>query len=213
MVATVQIEQVTGAFNSETWTVKNTEKNVRYYTADTHVSSSSDNPIPIPLTNDGYSGSYWVTNCINVTVAPSTYIKDLRYYQTWSTDPVTDWTLGYKGNMLIGVSSATIVAARTVTQGFPSSSYVQSTGSEGVYGNWISSNHTYYNTAASAVSGGMTIVMDFNDLNNAYMVQSGQVVGAATGRSYCIATQVRVGSGATQGEKADKTATFVFSEV
>jgi hypothetical protein len=59
----------------------------------------------------------------------------------------------------------------------------------------------------------MIPITHFDNQTNALMVQSGQVVGAATGRSWCIATQVLVGSGATQGEKADKTATFVYSEV
>ena len=58
----------------------------------------------------------------------------------------------------------------------------------------------------------MVSITNFNSPDNAYMVQSGNVVGASTGRSYCIVTQVIVGSGATQGEKADKTATFVYSE-
>jgi len=54
------------------------------------------------------------------------------------------------------------------------------------------------------------------------MVQSGQVQHAhgggsassnSLGRTWCVATQVLVGSGATQGAKSDVTATWVYDEV
>lgn len=211
MAATVQIEQITGTAGSETYTYKDTTSGTRYYTSDDATIGSTNNPIPIPTNDAGKSGSYWVTHCVNVTGAPTTYIKNLRYYQTWSTSPQSDWTLGTGGDLVIGVSSASIADARTFTQGFTSGSYDQATGNEGVNGDLISGSHTYY--ANGSLSGGATTITDFDSTDNAYMVQSGQVVGASTGRSYCIVTQVIVASGATQGEKADKTATFVFSEV
>ena len=217
MAATVQVEQITGALGSETFTYKDTTSGTRYYTADDPTKDATTNPLPIPTKDAGKSGSYWVTHCINVTGAPTTYIKNLRYYQTWSTSPYDDWALGTGGDLLIGISSASIADARTFTQGFPSSSYDQADGSEGNYGYWISgseaTNHSYYSGCSAPLSGGATTIADFDSTDNAYMVQSGQVVGASTGRSYCIVTQVIVASGATQGEKADKTATFVFSEV
>ena len=215
MAATVQIEEITGTAGSETYTVKNTSKFSRYFTEDTHASSQTTNPIPIPTNNGGVSGSYWKTHCINVTVAPSTYIKNLRYYINWAAHPssTSEWDLGYKGDHVIGISSATIADARIYTQGFPTSQYDQATGVVGVYGDFISGNHSYYSAIATALSGGATSNYDFTTQGNAYMVQSGQVVGATTGRSYCIVTQVLVASGATQGEKADKTATFVYDEV
>ena len=213
MVATVHIEQITGSPGSETYTYKDTTSGTRYYTADIPDKDSTAYPIPIPTNNNGISGSYWATHCINVVSAPSTYIKNLRYYQTWNTSPKDDWSLGNGGDLVIGISSSTISDARTFTQGFPSSQYDQATGTIGVCGDFISGNHAYYAACASPLSGGATTITDFDSVNNAYMVQSGQVVGATTGRSYCIVTQVLVGSGATQGEKVDKTATFVYSEV
>jgi hypothetical protein len=174
-------------------------------TSDQWDGSLSSYPIPIPTAGMGASGSYWVTHCLNVTVAPDTYIKDIRYYQTWTSDPDTDWSLsnGVTGDpapgLYIGISAnaSTIAEARIFSQGFPSGSYEQANGVEGTAGYLISSTtngHDYYADPS------------------AYMVQSGQALGATTGRTNCIVTQVVVGSGATAGEKADKTATWVYSE-
>jgi hypothetical protein len=190
-------------------------------TADEWDGSLTSYPIPIPTAGQGASGSYWVTHCLNCTVAPDTYIKDIRYYQTWSSNPDTDWSLsnGDTGDpapgLYIGISSASVADARIYTQGFPSGSYDQATGTQGIYGDIISGSngHTYYKELTdTALSGGMVPIEHFDNLSNAYMVQSGQALGASTGRSYCIVTQVVVGSGATAGEKTDKTATWVYSE-
>ena len=215
MPATVIIEELTGGTdgNPGSYTQKDTSNKSRYYTADDASSDATTNPIPIPTNYQGYSGSFWKTHLIHVTVAPSTYIKNLRYYQTWTANPHDDWSLGYHGDVVIGISSSTVADARVYTQGFPSSQYDVATGVVGVCGDFISGNHTYYQSCANPLSGGATSIADFNSLSNAYMVQSGQVVGATTGRSYCIVTQVIVGSGATQGVKSDRTATFVYDEV
>jgi hypothetical protein len=225
MVATVIVEQIVGAAPGDYYYKDNAnaKSGTRYMTSDQWNGTLTTYPIPIPTALNGISGSYWVTHCINCTVAPDTYLKDLRYYQTWTTDPKTDWKLGsgqkageLKPGLYIGVSSASVANAKIYTQGFPSSSYEQATGSEGTFGYYISAatnGLTWYNALTdSAASGGMISITNFDSLANAFMVQSGQIVGAATGRSFCIATQVIVGSGAAAGDKADKTATFVFSE-
>jgi len=128
-----------------------------------------------------------------------------------------DWLLGNSGDLVIGVSANSVANARISTQGFSSSAYDQSDGVQGTFGYFISAasnGHTAYKDNATALSGGACSTAPFNSLANAYMVQSGQVVGAAgTGRSYFMVTQVLVGSGATQGDKADHTATYVYSEV
>lgn len=226
MTATVHVEQISGTFpGTYKWKDNSgTEKSgTRYQTSDQWDGSLTTYPIPIPTVDQGASGSYWTTHCLNITVAPSTYIKNLRYYQTWTTSPRADWTLGSSNTrtpgLYIGISSNSIADARILTQGFHSGSYVQATGTEGTCGTLISAATTgygfYSGTSAGQprASGGMIPIDNFSDVSTSFMVQSGQVVGASTGRSYCIATQVIVGSGATQGEKADKTATFVYSEV
>lgn len=215
MAATVIIQEITGPFNSETWTEKNTFTGSRYYTSDDFASGATTNPIPIPTNNNGLSGSYWKSHCLYISVAPDVKIENVRYYQTWSVDPNTDWSLGTNGDLVIGISSATVDLAREVTNGFPSSSYMQANGVEGTYGWWISGSnpgHQYYSGCTAPLSGGATTIADFDSLANAFMVQSGQVVGATTGRSWCIVTQVLVGSGASQGIADYKTATFVYSE-
>jgi len=218
MAATVQIEQVTGAAGSRTYTVKDTGTRLRYYTADESGAALTTNPIPIPTVNDGLSGSYWATTCVNVTAGPTSYIKNLRWYVTMaSANMGLDWDLGTNGDMVIGISSPTVASGRTYTQGFSSNQYDQSDGTVGSWGYFISgpTGHTFYSVSCSnALSGGATSTGEFNSLANAYMVQSGQVMGSgATGRSYFIVTQIVVGSGAVQGDKPDKTATYVYSEV
>jgi len=220
MVAVTRIEQITGpapgTYHPRDSNPVAQHSGTRYMTSDQYDSALTNYPIPIPTNDGGVSGSYWVTHCLNVTTAPDTYIKNLRYYQTWNTSSKEDWSLGtsssWNPGLYIGISSSTIADARKYTQGFPTSQYVQATGVEGVYGNLISGNHTYYANCANPASGGMVLIDNFNSLSNAYMVQSGQVVGNTTGRSYCIVTQVLVGSGATAGNKDDKTATFVYTE-
>jgi len=226
MTATVIIEQI---YNTAPGTFiykdnSGTEKSgSRYMTTDNFDGSLTTHPIPIPTADNGISGSYWITHCIDCTVAPDTYLKNLRYYQTWSVDPVTDWSLGSSvanagrigPGLYIGISSATVADAKILTQGFPSGSYEQAAGNEGTSGYYISNSangYDYYTNCSAPASGGMVSITHFDSLGNAFMVQSGQIVGASTGRSYCIVTQVLVGSGATAGEKADKTATFVYSE-
>jgi len=224
--ATVVIQQMTGTAPG-TFATRDSEPvadgaGTRYMTLDSSDSSLTTHPIPIPTNDGGVSGSYWVTHCIYCTVAPDTYLKDLRYYQgDWSVGSKSDWTLGSSNTLpaglYIGISSSTLADARLNSQGFISGNYDQADGVVKVHGYTLSSNtngHTVYKYSAipNALSGGMMIIDKFDTLGNAYMVQSGQIIGAATGRSYCIVTQVQVGSGAAAGNKSDKTATFVYSE-
>ena len=220
-----------GSFHTRDANAVADKSGTRYMTSDQYDSSLTTYPIPIPVNANGLSGSYWTTHCLNVTVAPDTYIKDVKYYQTWSTSPTSDWSLegaswarsGRIGpGLYIGISSQTIAAARNLTsgsQGFISGNYQIAAGGESVYGYPISTatnGHAYYIGALAAASGGMVSITHFDTLANAYIVQSGNVYhdGAAdsTGRTRCIVTQVLVGSGATAGNKTDKTATFSYTE-
>ena len=97
MAATVIIEQVTGAapgaFHARDSNDVADKSGTRYMTSDQYDSSLTTYPIPIPTAANGISGSYWVTHCLNKTVAPDTYIKDVKYYQTWTNSPCADWNL------------------------------------------------------------------------------------------------------------------------
>ena len=219
MVAVVQVEEISNGtgIGDAYFTVKDASGSPsRYYTADNSSSSLTTNPIPIPTEDAGYSGSYWKTHCINATSPATEYIKDIRWYITIASSNVGDqWLLGTSGDLVIGISNNTIAEAKASTQGFPSSAYEPSDGVEGTFGYFItddSNGHSYYNDA-STLSGGATSTCDFTSLADAYYVQAGNLQGVSGGRSYCIATQVIVGSGATQGVKPDITATFVYSEV
>lgn len=235
LVATTQIELLygtaPGTFSARDANAVSAGLGVRYMTYDDGSNSAiTTYPIPIPVAANGLSGSYYVTNCLNCTVAPDTYIKDIKYYQTWTTSPCADWDLsgaGWAGiklkpGLYIGISGVTIAAARNVasgSQGFPSGQYDQATGGQGVYGYMISNavnGHSWYSGCANAPSGGMVSIMNFNSLANAFVVQSGNVIhngsSNSVGRTKCIVTQVLVGSGATAGNKTDKTATWSYTE-
>ena len=95
-------------------------------TADASDSSLTTNPIPIPTALHGLSGSYWVTHCLNVTVAPDTYIRNIKYYQTWDDGSCADWDLSGSGwanpsrlrpGLYIGISSQTVAAAQALASG------------------------------------------------------------------------------------------------
>jgi len=224
MVAEVQVEEITGAFGSETFTLKDDTEvnNSRYYTADNHSATATTNPVPIP--NEvvgGVSGSYWKTHCLNVTGAPSVRIENIRFYVGWDTHPSSQWLLcagNTEGDHVIGVSSASDADCRILTQGFPSSSYDQATGTESVCGDFISGagsvNHTYYN---GCTNGHIKSTALFSTQTNALMVYSGTKTrngsSNCVGRSWAVCTQVLVASGATQGEKDPVTATWVYDEV
>lgn len=227
--ADVVIQQITGVapggFHTRDANAVASKSGTRYMTGDLYDSSLTTHPVPIPVNDGGVSGSYWVTHCIYCSDAPDTYLKNLRYYQgDWSVGSRADWNLGSSNSLpaglYIGISSSTLADARLATQGFISGNYDQADGVEKVRGYTLSSNtdgHTVYKYSAipNALSGGMVIIDKFDTLGNAYMVQSGQIIDddlANGARSYCIVTQVQVGSGAAAGNKSDKTATFCYSE-
>jgi hypothetical protein len=218
MVAGVRIEEITGDAGSPTITTKSTNEGVdssRYYTSDASGAALTTNPIPIPNdTGGGVSGSYWKTHRLYVYDAPSVRIENVRFYVGWTSHPSSQWALGYGGDHIIGVSSSTITDCRLYSQGFFGNSYDQATGTEGTCGDFISGagsvNHTYY---AACTNGHTESLWAFSSQTGALMVQSGQAIGAGTGPLYYIVTQVLVASGATQGEKDDVTATWVYDEV
>lgn len=210
MAATVVIKEITGSEANPTYTTKNTDIKSRYYTADIPDSGSTSYPIPIPTTYGKVNPSFWKTHCLQVTSGPEEYIKNIRYYQNWSSHPSSssEWDLGYpSGDVVIGISGLTIAQAREQTAGMPSSQYDQAHGAVGTSGARIDLEHTYYTGAVS--------MYNFNSLANAFMVFSGQAFSGSnkTGLSYCVVTQVWVGSGASHGNKTDKTATWVYDEV
>jgi len=207
MAATVVIKEITGPEGSPTYTLKDESNPSRYYTADISDSDSTSYPIPIPTA--GTNRSFWKSHCLDITSGPDTYIKNVRYYQTWTNSPNEDWSLGTDGDIIVGVSSSSVDDCRTLSQGCPQSSYDQATGTIGQTGDPIETTHSYY----SATAGKKMSITYFSSQTSALMVQSGQVVGAGeTGKSYIVVTQVIVGSGATQGLKPDRTATFVYDE-
>ena len=210
MVATVKIVEITGSEASPTYTEKSTAagSGSRYCTKDTaSVSEAANYPIPIP--ESGTNRSYWKSHCLDITSGPSSYIKNVKYYQTWTNNPHDDWSLGTNGNLIVGVSSSSVSDCITLSQGCSQSDYDQATGTEGQTGDAIETTHSYY----SSCPGKQMSITNFNSSDNALMVHSGQVVGAGeTGKSRIVVTQLIVGSGATPGSKPDVTATFVYEE-
>lgn len=222
MTAIVVVNEITGTEAVQVYTVKDDgANNSRYYTADDKESSLTTNPIPIPNDVDaGLSGSYWKTHCLNVTLAPTTYIENVRFYIGWDTTPVTQWTLGTNGDHIICISSVSVADAQVYTNGMASSQYDQADGTEGTCGYFLSGNtdraydHTFY---SGCTNGHYVSSWNFSSQATSMMVYSGQInhngSSNSVGHSWCVVTQVLVGSGATQGAKTDVTATWVYDEV
>jgi len=103
----------------------------RYCTAD-DPNPGLNNPIPIPST--GENNSYWKSHFLEITVAPSVQIDNIRWY----TDGTLDW----------GTDVRVIVGVKPIgDNGCPIANYEQATGVEGTSGNHIldaTNGHGYY---------------------------------------------------------------------
>ena len=104
MAATVQIVRLTGSGPTAT---DITSINTRANAADAHSTADTASPVQVPTSGTNYS--YWVVTRLNVTVAPSGTINNLKWY----TDGANNLGTG--------------VACKVST----ASGYVQATGSAG----------------------------------------------------------------------------------
>lgn len=106
MAATVIIERHTGAATADGGTTKDdiTSINTRASVVDTHKTTETTDPIPIPGAGTNYSA--WVSTRLNVTGAPTGTIDNLNWYSDAASfgtgvtvvgaDASTGATVGYR---------------------------------------------------------------------------------------------------------------------
>jgi len=191
MVATVNVQRITGASGSKTYT---TVTAVRLRTDDANTADTS-NPIPIP--SSGYNYSYWASICLDLS-GTFTQISNIRHY----SDGSIGWTFGTGGELRRGNRDSGDV-------GCPDASYQQASGTAGTTGYAIedsTNGHAYYKTQTTPTKN------IANDTSGSPATVDSSTYTAA-GKTKHIVLQVKVASDATQGTQSAETLTWVYDEI
>jgi len=165
MTATVQIVRLNGAGPTATdITSANTVVNV----VDTHqsVAVGSTNPIPIPTGSPNFS--YWCVTRLNVTVAPSGTINNLRWYSDGSNNFGTGVTCN--GDTATGYTQATS-AVELNDSNYPTLTVTTAT-----------SVFSFTSGSPKSVTGSTTTTGQFGDRFVYQMVVASTAVPGATGQ-------------------------------
>lgn len=193
MAATMSIEEGNGG--TPTWTAITTG---RYCTSDVYNPGSS-HPCVVPPTGQLYY-SYWKSHRLAWT-GIGTQISNIKWYGPGG-DIGLLWGLGTEGDVKIGIKGS-------APHGCPDGQYDQATGTTDTTGDSMddsTNGHAYYKGAAGDVvsidsyTSASPLLVD----NNVYTNDS---------HSYHVVTQVVIDNDATQGDKSDKTFTFVYDEI
>lgn len=140
--------------------------------------------------------SYWKHIALKVN-GTFTQVSNIRHYSAGDLD---DWTYGTTGAVLRG-------ARDTGDQGCPDANYEQATGTPGVTGDQIATDHAFY-------SGQVTPTADVNDdVAGSPATISTTAITVAGTRSKGVVMQVKVDTDAVQGVMATKTLTFKVDEI
>jgi len=193
MAATMSIEEGNGA--GPTWSAITTG---RYCTYDMY-NPATAHPCVVPPTGQIYY-SFWKSHRLAWT-GIGTQISNIKWYGPGGTIK-TDWGLGTDGDVKIGTKTA-------APHGCPDASYDQATGTNDTTGDYmddITNGHTYYKDAAGSV-------VSIDSYPSATPLVVDNTVYTVDGHSYHVVTQVVIDDDATQGEKTDKTFTFVYDEI
>jgi hypothetical protein len=178
MPATVQIVRLTGASPTVT---DITGINTRANAEDAHTTAGTSNPIQIPTSGTNYS--YWVVTQLNVTVAPSSLINNLKWY--------TDGANGFGTGVTCKVQTA--------------SSYVQATGTPGTSGTQLTVGN-YGGTLAGAPADAFT----YTSGSPLSVTGSTSTTGRF---GHMVVYQIEVASTASPGATAQETFTWKYDEV
>jgi len=191
MVATVNVQRITGPAGSKTYTNVTA---VRLRTDDANTADAT-NPIPIPTS--GYNYSYWASICLDIS-GTFTQISNIRHY----SDGSIGWTFGTGGELRRGNRDSGDV-------GCPDASYQQASGTPGTTGYAIedaTNGHAYYKTQTTPTK---NIANDTS--SNPAVVDSSTYTAA--GKTKHIVLQVKVASDATQGTQSAEVLTFIYDEI
>jgi len=191
MVATVNVQRITGPAGSKTYT---TVTAVRLRTDDA-ITADTSNPIPIP--SSGYNYSYWASICLDLS-GTFTQISNIRHY----SDGSIGWTFGTGGELRRGNRDSG-------DHGCPDASYQQASGTAGTTGYAIedaTNGHAYYNTQTTKTANVA------NDTSGSPAIIDSSTYTAA-GKTKHIVLQVKVASDATQGTQSAETLSFKYDEI
>jgi len=191
MVATVNVQRITGPAGSKTYT---TVTAVRLRTDDANTNDTT-NPIPIPTSN--YNYSYWASICLDLS-GTFTKINNVRHY----SDGAIGWTFGTGGMLMRGNRD-------TGDHGCPAANYQQASGTQGTTGYAIddaTNGHAYYNTQTTKTA---NVASDTS--GSPATIDSGDHTTAE--KTKHIVLQVKVASDATQGSQSAETLTWKYDEI
>ena len=193
MVATVNVQQITGPSGSKTYS--NITTSTRLQTKDQFAPNDTSYPIPIP--SSGFKYSYWMNICLDLS-GTFTKINNIKF---WS-DGAISWNFGTNGELRRGKRDSG-------DQGCPDASYEQAAGTEGDTGYTIEdviNGHDYYKGQSTPTqnvandASGSKCQVDTTDYTSA-------------GKTKHLALQCKIASDAIQGEQTDEVLSFSYDEI
>ena len=196
MVATVKVEEITGAAGDKTYT--EITNRVRLFTKDLATNQATPQiTYPVPIPTSGFNYSYWKSVCLGIT-GTFTKVDNIRHY----SDGAIGWNFGTNGELRRGNRDAG-------DQGCPDASYERALGTEGTTGYTIedgTNGHDYYlgQTTPTANVGsdtaGSPATIDSDGLTSA-------------GKTKHVVLQVKVDTNATSGVQTAETLTFKYDVI
>jgi hypothetical protein len=196
MVATVNVQQAVGGSDGSPGTYNNITTSTRLQTKDQFAPSDISYPVPIP--QSGFSYSYWIHVCLDLSGTFAT-INNVRFY----SDGSIGWSFGTGGELRRGNRDSG-------DHGCPmDSEYNLATGTEASTGDSVEDEtlgHGYYNSQTTPIvdvsndTEGSPAVVDSADHNGA-------------GKTKAVVLQCKVASDAVQGEQSDETLSFKYDEI
>ena len=196
MVATVNVQQAVGGSDGSPGTYNNITSSTRLQTKDQFAPTDTAYPVPIP--SSGFSYSYWIHVCLDLS-GTFTTVNNVRFY----SDGDIGWNFGTGGELRRGNRDSG-------DHGCPmDSEYDLATGTEASTGDTIEDaalGHGYYNgqtTSTANVSSdteGSPAVIDSTD-------------HTVAGKTKAVVLQCKVANDAVQGEQADETLSFKYDEI
>lgn len=197
MVATVIVEQANGGSDGSPGAENEITASTRLQTKDQWAPTDTSYPVPIPAS--GFKYSFWIHVYLEITVAPSTKIDNIRFY----SDGAIGWNYGTGGELRRG-------ARDSGDQGAPmDTEYDVATGTDGDTGDTIedgTNGHDYYN-------GQSTPTADVANDTEGSPATIDSTEHTTTGKCKAVVLQVKIASDATQGEQTDETLTFKYDEI
>jgi hypothetical protein len=199
MVATVTVQEVTGASGSKVYT--SITNKVRLFTSD--LATNQDTPqitYPVPIPTSGFNYSYWKHVCLDVS-GTFTKVDNIRHY----SDGAIGWNFGASGELRRGNRDSG-------DKGCPTANYEQAAGTEGTTGYSIedaSNGHDYFNGQTTK-----TVALQNDTSGSPAMVDSTGLTSA--GKSKAIVLQVKVdtaANGALSGVQTAETLTWRYDVI